>query len=249
MREKKTNVRTATVETSHAPGAAGPEAPRAASEDTVAATPAVPVEALAAVERATDGAGSPDDSKSSAAAGLAAQAPGEAAPPVQAPATPLSPVQLEALRAKAAKADEYWERLLRVSADFENYKKRAARERQEALQFANQSLLQKLLPVMDNFEAALAATNHDANPAVEALKKGIALIQSQLRAVLAEAGLEEIDATGRPFDPNLHEAVAQQESADQPEGQVLQQLRKGYKLRERLVRPASVVVAKKPANA
>jgi len=73
------------------------------------------------------------------------------------------------------------------------------------------------------------------------------MIYNQLRAALVDAGLEEIDATSQPFDPNLHEAVSHQESADLPEGQVLQQLRKGYKLRERLIRPASVVVSRKPA--
>jgi molecular chaperone GrpE len=74
------------------------------------------------------------------------------------------------------------------------------------------------------------------------------MIQSQLRAVLAEAGLEEVDAAGRPFDPNWHEAVSQQECAQTPEGHVFQQLRKGYKFRDRLLRPASVIVAKKPAG-
>jgi molecular chaperone GrpE len=74
------------------------------------------------------------------------------------------------------------------------------------------------------------------------------MILQQFRNVLVEAGLEEIDATGKAFDPNLHEAVSEQESAEVPEGQILQQLRKGYKLRERLLRPASVVVAKHPAQ-
>ena len=73
------------------------------------------------------------------------------------------------------------------------------------------------------------------------------MIGQQLKSVLAEAGLEEVDAVGKPFDPNLHEALSQQETPDVPEGQVVQQLRKGYKLRERLLRPASVVVAKQPA--
>jgi molecular chaperone GrpE len=73
------------------------------------------------------------------------------------------------------------------------------------------------------------------------------MIQQQLKNVLVESGVEEVDATGKPFDPNFHEAVSQQESDAVPEGQVLQQLRKGYKLRDRLLRPASVVVAKKPA--
>jgi molecular chaperone GrpE len=73
------------------------------------------------------------------------------------------------------------------------------------------------------------------------------MIQQQLRGVLVDAGLEEVDASGKPFDPNWHEAVSQQETTEAPDGQVLQQLRKGYKLRDRLIRPASVVVARKPA--
>jgi len=74
------------------------------------------------------------------------------------------------------------------------------------------------------------------------------MIQQQLKSAMTDAGLEEIEAAGKTFDPNVHEAISQQESADVPEGQVMQQLRKGYKLRERLVRPASVIVAKKPAS-
>ena len=137
-------------------------------------------------------------------------------------------------------------RLLRTTADLDNYKKRAARERQEAIKFANASLLEKLIPALDNFDMALAAANNAESHSMESLKTGITMIYNQLKAALADTGLEEIDATNQPFDPNLHEAVSHQESADVPEGQVLQQLRKGYKLRERLIRPATVVVARKP---
>jgi molecular chaperone GrpE len=157
-----------------------------------------------------------------------------------------TPEQVEQWREQAGKAQEHWDRLVRVSADFDNYKKRAARERQEAVRFANESLLQKLLPVLDSFEMALAATNNPPGHAADALKTGVDMIQNQLRTILAEAGLEEIDATGKPFDPNWHEAVSQLPSAEVPEGNVLQQIRKGFKLNERLIRPASVVVAKKP---
>ena len=159
---------------------------------------------------------------------------------------PLTPQQIEELKLKAAKADEHWDRLLRTTADLENFKKRAARERQEAVKFANASLLEKLIPALDNFDMALAAANNAESHSMESLKTGIAMIYNQLKAALADTGLEEIDATNQPFDPNLHEAVSHQESADVPEGQVLQQLRKGYKLRERLIRPATVVVARKP---
>lgn len=159
----------------------------------------------------------------------------------------LTPQQIEDLKMRAAKADENWERLLRTTADFENFKKRAARERAEAVQFANVALIQKLLPVLDNFEMAQAAAQTAGDENASSLQAGVDMIQQQLKSALAEAGLEEVDAAGKPFDPTLHEAISQQETADVPEGHVVQQLRKGYKLRERLLRPATVIVAKKPA--
>jgi molecular chaperone GrpE len=170
-------------------------------------------------------------------------APTEAEPIV---AVPLTPQQIEELKLRAAKADENWERLLRTTADFDNFKKRSARERTEAVQFANAALIQKLLPVLDNFEMALAAVQSAKDEKTASLQAGINMVQSQLKNILVEAGLEEIDATGRTFDAAVHEAISQQETASVPEGQVVQQVRKGYKLRERLLRPATVIVAKKP---
>jgi molecular chaperone GrpE len=160
----------------------------------------------------------------------------------------IAPGQLAELQARAAKADENWDRLLRVTADFENFKKRAAREKIEAAQSASAALLQKLLPVLDNFEMAQAAAQTAQGDKLASLQAGIAMIQQQLKGILAETGLEEIDANGKPFDPTLHEAVSQLETSETPEGCVVQQLRKGYKLRDRLLRPASVVVAKTPAD-
>ncbi len=176
-------------------------------------------------------------------------------PTPEATATPADPASLSLeqivdLQNRAAKADENWERLLRTTADFDNFKKRAAREKIEAAQYASYSLLQKLLPVLDNFEMALAAAQNAKGDKLESLQSGVTMIQQQLRAALTETGLEEIDATGKPFDPNFHEAISEQESADVAEGHVLQQLRKGYKHKDRLLRPATVIVAKKPvANA
>ena len=157
----------------------------------------------------------------------------------------VTPEQLEELKARAAKADENWERLLRTTADFDNFKKRAAREKQDAIRYANEALLEKLVPVLDNFDAALSAAQTTAG-AGQSMQAGIAMIFQQLKKALTESGLEEVDATGQKFDPNLHEAVSQQETAEIPEGQVVQQMRKGYKLKDRLLRPATVVVAKKP---
>jgi molecular chaperone GrpE len=160
----------------------------------------------------------------------------------------ITPEQLEELKQRAAKNDEHYERLLRSTADFENFKKRAAREKQEAIKFANESLLQKLIPVLDNFDMAQSAAQNAQSDAVQSLQTGVNMIHQQFKNVLTEFGLEEIDATEKKFDPNLHEAVSQKETEQHPEGHVVQQLRKGYKLRDRLLRPASVVVAKKPAT-
>jgi molecular chaperone GrpE len=168
-----------------------------------------------------------------------------------APTTQAGPVAVDAveqLKAKAAKADEYWERLLRQAAEFENFKKRSARDRQEAVKFANESLLEKLVSVLDHFDAALAAAEKAQNANLDSFKTGINLIYGQLRSVVTEAGLEEIDAVNQAFDPKWHEAVSQVATAEVPEGQVVQQLRKGYKLRDRLLRPATVVVAHNPAS-
>ena len=169
----------------------------------------------------------------------------EALVPVE-PAT-VTPEQLTELKERAARADENWDRLLRTSADFDNFKKRAAREKQEAIKFANESLLQKLVPVLDNLETALTAVQAAEPEAGQSLQAGINMVCQQLKTALAEAGLEEVDAAGKPFDPNFHEAVSQRETVEAPDGHVIQQLRKGYKLRERLLRPASVIVAKQPA--
>ncbi len=164
-------------------------------------------------------------------------------------AASVAPEQLEELKERAAKADENWERLVRTTADLENFKKRAAREKQEAIKFANEGLLQKLIPVLDHFDMALAAAQTAPQAeAVQSLQTGISMVYQQLKNSLAEAGLEEVDASGKAFDPNLHEAVSQKETNEAPEGQVLQQIRKGYKFRDRLLRPASVVVARHPAG-
>jgi len=165
--------------------------------------------------------------------------------PFTATSETLSPEQFAELKEKAAKSTQVYEQLLRTTADFENFKKRAVRERQEAIKFANESLIEKLLPVMDNFEMALSAATAP-NSTIEAVRAGVQMIAQQLKGAMSDAGLQEIEAAGQAFDPNFHEAISQKETAEVPEGTVVQQVRKGYRLRERLLRPASVVVAKKP---
>ena len=174
-----------------------------------------------------------------------------AAAPVETGASSLNEAptseEIASLQAEAVRARENWDRLLRITADFENFKKRAARERQDAVRYANESLIEKLLPVLDNFDMAIAAARESQDENLESMLAGICMIQQQMKSTLADAGLDELDATGKAFDPNFHEAVSQQESTEVSEGHVLHQLRKGYKLKDRLLRPASVVVAKKPA--
>jgi molecular chaperone GrpE len=161
----------------------------------------------------------------------------------------LSTEQVEDLRQRASKADENWDRLLRATADLDNYKKRAAREKQEAIKYANESLIEKLIPVLDNFDMALAAAQNGPTNASDSFRAGVDMIQQQLKRALAESGLEEVDAVGKPFDPTVHHAVEQAVTTEVPEGQVIRQLRKGYKLRDRLLRPATVIVSTPPQAA
>jgi molecular chaperone GrpE len=134
---------------------------------------------------------------------------------------------------------------LRARADFENTRKRLLREKDEGIRYANANLIERLLPVFDSFELGLleAKKHKGAGPIV----KGFELVWKQMAEFLKENGVEPIEAEGQAFDPNLHQALGQQESADQPEGHVTSQVRKGYKLRDRLLRPAMVFVSKGPA--
>ena len=149
------------------------------------------------------------------------------------------------LKEAQAQIDELEDRLLRLTAEYDNFRKRSQREKEEARRFANQHLLEKQLPILDNFEMALTAAK-DADPAI---RDGVQMIYDQFLSVLKDAGVEEIDAVGETFDPNLHEAISQQETTEVEEGAVVQQVQRGYKLNDRLVRPARVVVATTPESA
>jgi molecular chaperone GrpE len=131
---------------------------------------------------------------------------------------------------------------LRDRADFENTRKRLQREKEEAVRYANTGLLEKLLPVVDNFELGLAAARQSADGS--AVLSGMSMVQKQLEDFLRDNGLQSIDATGQKFDPNLHEALGEETSVDVPEGVVLRQLRKGWKLKDRLIRAANVFISK-----
>ncbi len=155
--------------------------------------------------------------------------------------------ELAELRVQAAQGAEAQERFLRLYADFENFKKRAARERDDVRRAATEGMISRLLPVLDTFDMAMTAAAQP-NTSLETLKAGVQMIQGQLRGVFAEQGLEEIVTEGSDFEPALHDAVAQQETTEVPEGRILQQTRKGYRIKDRLLRPASVVVAKAPGG-
>ena len=131
---------------------------------------------------------------------------------------------------------------LRSQADFENFRKRAAREKDDAVKYANASLLERLIPILDNFELGLSAARSSAEGS--AILSGMEMVARQLNDFLAQHGVEPVIAEGQQFDPNLHEAVGHEPSAEVAEGNIVRQLRRGFKLRERLLRPATVVVSK-----
>lgn len=141
-----------------------------------------------------------------------------------------------------AELEKFRDLALRSTADLDNYRKRMSKEREEAIKFANSSFLERLIPVLDNFEFGLQAARSASSPV--SILEGMTMVQKQFQDFLSSAGIEVIDATGQHFDPQLHEAISQEENEQVPEGTVIRQLRKGYKLRERLIRPANVVVSK-----
>jgi molecular chaperone GrpE len=151
------------------------------------------------------------------------------------------PTEEEKLRAQVA---ELKDKLLRSQAEWDNSRKRIMRDKEEAVRYASEALLEKLLPVLDNFEMGMRAAKTAAD--VKAISQGFEMVLAQLHQVLRDAGVESVDATGHPFDPHRHEALGHQDSDEHPEGHVISQMRKGYKLKDRLLRPASVFVARKP---
>ncbi|HOE26621.1 MAG: nucleotide exchange factor GrpE [Candidatus Aureabacteria bacterium] len=152
--------------------------------------------------------------------------------------------ELAALREKAAKADEYHDRMLRIAADLENYKKRAERDRLDLLKYGQEELMAELLGVIDNLERALAAAQTPAD--AKGLIDGVALIRRQFLSALGKFGLQPIEALGKPFNPEFHEAVAQVETDGHPEGTVVDETLRGYTLNGRLLRPSVVGVAAPP---
>ena len=140
-------------------------------------------------------------------------------------------------------SDEHLRGMQRAAADFANYRRRVDEEREGLSQFSNALLLSKVLTVLDDFDRALETVPPGQN---EAWVDGIRLVERKLRALLEAEGVTEIEALGQQFDPNLHEAVVHEETADHPDNQVIGELQRGYRLRDRVLRPSLVRVANNP---
>jgi molecular chaperone GrpE len=150
------------------------------------------------------------------------------------------------LEAKELEAKENYDRLLRQAAELENYKKRAAREKTEAIRYANESLVKDLLPVLDNLERALDYAQGGGNG--KPLLDGIEMVLKSFVEILGKHGVNPIAAVGESFDPNKHEAIAQVVTQEHKPNTVVEEHHKGYYLLDRLLRPAQVSVAKPPEN-
>ena len=144
--------------------------------------------------------------------------------------------------AQAAEIAKWKDAALRGQAELDNYRKRVARERDEDYKRAQAVVLERLLPVLDNFEFGMMEVRKGDPKSPIAV--GMEMIERQLHEFMSGSGVEMIDAVGAKFDPNLHEAVSQEEDASAPEGTILKQLRRGFRLRDRLLRAAMVVVSK-----
>jgi len=136
------------------------------------------------------------------------------------------------------------DRLLRLQAEFENFRKRALRERQEAAQYGSQNLFKDLVSVVDNLERAIAHARESGGGDLASFLQGVELVRRELLAVFEKNHVTEIEALGKPFDPSLHEAMGQVESGAVPPNTVIDVLQKGFQLRDRLVRPSRVILAK-----
>jgi molecular chaperone GrpE len=144
------------------------------------------------------------------------------------------------LAKEKARADEYYNRLVRVQADFDNFRKRTQKQKDEFWKYASEPLVTALLPVLDNFRRALETPAGDG----EKFSEGVKMIYRQLHEVLENEGLEVIEAKGEEFDPNKHEAVMQEETNDYPDNTVIEEMRQGYFFKDKLIRPAMVKVAR-----
>lgn len=170
---------------------------------------------------------------------------GEPAEAIDADGTgPVSEDPRTVLADAVAEAAKYKDLALRALADLDNFRKRSSREKEESIRYANMSLVERLLPVLDSFDLGLEAARSAKGS--EAVVSGFEMVRRRLSDFLKDAGIETVDASGQVFDPNHHEAMGSEASLEVPEGTVIKQLRCGYKLKDRLIRAAGVVVSKGP---
>lgn len=151
-------------------------------------------------------------------------------------------VEKSAFDALQEKADEYQQRFLRAQADFENFRRRTRLEKEEAAKYRASDLIEQLLPVLDNFERAMASSQETKD--FDALLKGIEIVYRQILQALEQEGLKHIEAEGEPFNPEFHEAVVQVDSEEHGEGIVVEEIQKGYILKDKVLRASMVKVSK-----
>jgi molecular chaperone GrpE len=170
------------------------------------------------------------------------EAAGEETPREETQEQPSLEQQLEECRKKN---EEYYDRLLRLQADFENYKKRIAREKEEIYNYISGEILAQFLGVLDNMERALNTAKADnACTGCDSVQQGIKMVVKQFNDILSKYDVEEIPAEGEKFDPNLHYAVMQVDESGEEEGTIVEVLQKGYRLKSKVLRPSMVKVAK-----
>jgi molecular chaperone GrpE len=154
-----------------------------------------------------------------------------------------APAEAAGVEGVGAEAQEWKDRFLRAKADLANFQRRMEKEQAEAARFANAQLIKSLLPVLDDLERVIAAGEHSPDNA-SALLDGVKLTLENFLKAFQGANVERIEAEGRPFDPQMHDAMMEQASADHPERTVLREVQKGYRLYDRVLRPARVIVSK-----
>ncbi|WP_395751603.1 nucleotide exchange factor GrpE [Prosthecobacter sp.] len=168
----------------------------------------------------------------------------EEVPNPEATAPAEDPAPVDPMTALALEAERWKDMAYRSQAELDNFRKRSAREAQETRAYANADLLRALFPILDNFDMGLEAARAESEKSM--IFMGMSMVSRQLQDFLRESGVQEVEAQGKVFDPNLHEAVAQEASASVPEGTILRVTRRGYKLKDRLLRAASVIVSSGP---
>lgn len=164
----------------------------------------------------------------------------------------ISQEKIQSAEAEAKKYEEEakqnHDKLLRLMAEFENYKKRMAKDQEDRIKFSHEALIKEMLPVLDDFDRVLEHLPTQSSPEIQNLTEGVQLIHRHFLTALKKFELQEVEALGKPFNPHEHEAIAQIESGEHAEGQIVACHRRGYRLHHRLIRPASVTVAKAKGN-